>query len=119
MTIRHLAPLLAVAALVCAGTTATASPVAHAAHACSTPKYPGIGYYFKLHVSGTSCARGTQVANDQYTCRQRHGKAGTCSSVDGYRCSEGTRHAISTEFDVSTTCRKSHATILFVYQQDT
>jgi hypothetical protein len=120
MKIRHLAPLLASAALLlCAGTAATASPVAHAAHTCSTPSYPGAGYYFELHVSGTSCNRGTQVANDQYRCRQRHGKAGTCPSVDGYRCSEGHRNAIPTEFDVRTTCRKSHATILFAYQQDT
>jgi hypothetical protein len=119
MTTRRLAPLLAVAAVVCAGTTAAASPVAHSARTCSTPSYPGAGYYFYLHVSGTSCSRGTRVANDQYSCRQRHGRKGTCPSVDGYHCSEGKRNAISIEFDVRTTCRKSHATIAFAYQQDT
>jgi hypothetical protein len=118
MNIRHLAPILAVAALVCAGTTATASPVAHAAHTCSAPKYPGIGYFTSLRVSGTSCSRGSQVAVDYYRCRTRHGKAGTCSGgVDGYRCSES-RHSIPTEIDARVTCHKGHATIIHTYQQD-
>jgi len=117
MQIRHLTPLLALAALTGAGATATAGPVAHAAHVCPNPRYPGSGYFTSLHVSGTSCSRGAQVAVDYYRCRTRHGKAGTCSGgVDGYRCSES-RMSISTEIDARVSCHKGHATINHSYQQ--
>jgi hypothetical protein len=120
MNLRRLAPLIAVGALACAGSTASAGPVAHAAYACPTPHYPGSGYFTSLHVSGTSCSRGGQVAVDYYHCRIRHGgRAGTCpGGVDGYRCSEK-RQSISTEIDARVSCHKGHAVINHSYQQFT
>ncbi len=107
--------LLALAALP-AGTAAAAR--AHAAHYCSTPKYPGTGYFTSLTVSGTSCSTGDKLIVAYYHCRLHHGARGTChSTVLGYSCKE-IRKSIPTEIDAKVTCKRGSATIVHYYQQD-
>jgi hypothetical protein len=110
---------LALAASPATVTTSAAGPVAHeATHNCSTPKYPGLGYFTSLSVSGTSCSTGSKVAIAYYHCRIRHGAAGRCSGgVLGFSCSER-RNSIPTEIDARVTCRRQHATVIHTFQQD-
>jgi hypothetical protein len=93
----------------------------HAARTCTPPKYPGTGYFTSLTVTRTSCTTGKKVAVAYYKCRVRHGgRKGRCpGGVLGYRCTEGTRHAIPTEFNSRVTCRKGAVRIVHTYQQDT
>jgi hypothetical protein len=101
------------------GTPAAASPAAHAARTCSPPKYPGLGYFTSLTVTGVSCATGSKVAIAYYHCRTSHGAAGRChGGVLGYKCSEQ-RNSIPTEIDGRVTCRRGHATVTHTFQQNT
>jgi hypothetical protein len=101
-----------------AGSPAGASPVAHAGRTCSVPKYPGLGYFTSLTVTGTSCATGAKLAIAYYHCRTRHGRAGRCTgTVLGFGCHEQ-RNSIPTEIDARVTCRRHGATIVHTYQQD-
>lgn len=109
---------IAVAALVAAGTTAAASPAAHATGTCSAPKYPGLGYFTSLSVTGVSCATGRKVAIAYYHCRTRSGPAGRChGGVLGFSCREQ-RSSIPTEIDARVTCRHRRQTVIHTYQQD-
>jgi hypothetical protein len=86
---------------------------------CSTPRYPGSGYFTSLSVSGVSCATGRRVMLAYYRCRLRHGRAGRCHSrVLGYTCNE-TRNAIPTEINARVTCRLGRRTVIHTYQQNT
>lgn len=97
---------------------AVASPPAHAARNCSPPRYPGLGYFTSLTVTGVSCATGGKVAIAYYHCRLRHGAAGRCQGgVLGFGCSER-RNSIPTEIDARVTCRKSGETVIHTYQQN-
>lgn len=101
-----------------ADTAATAGPVsASAAASCKTPKYPGVGYYTSLKVTKVSCATGTKVMKDHYKCRTRHGKTGTCSRVDGYKCTEK-RVKSAIEYDARVTCTNGSKKVVYTYQQD-
>lgn len=93
----------------------------HAARTCTPPKYPGQGYFTTLTVTRTGCATGRKVALGHYRCRLRNGgRKGYCRSrVSGFRCTEGARNAIPTEFNARVTCRKGTARVVFTYQQDT
>ena len=108
------AALAAGAALACSA----APSVAAGAHNCNAPKYPGSGYFTSLKVSGLSCGGGKAVTLAHYRCRVRHGKAGHCPSVAGYRCTER-RTTISTEIDAVVTCRHGSRTVIYSYQQNT
>jgi hypothetical protein len=112
--------LMAIAAIALGvGASASAQPLGFAARSCSLPKYPGLGYFTSLSVSGTSCATGDKVMFAYYRCRLRRGKAGTChSSVLGYTCHEQ-RNSIPTEIDARVTCRRGSAIVTHTYQQDT
>jgi len=102
-----------------AGADASAGVRAITARTCSVPKYPGLGYFTTLSVSGTSCATGDKVAFAYYHCRLQHGKAGTChGGVLGFSCREQ-RNSIPTEIEARVTCRKGTATVVHTYQQDT
>jgi hypothetical protein len=93
--------------------------IAAAARMCSTPRYPGSGYFTSLSVSGVSCATGRRVMLAYYRCRLRHGRAGRCHSrVLGYTCNE-TRNAIPTEINARVTCRLGRRTVIHTYQQNT
>jgi hypothetical protein len=117
--LRSVIALATVTAIVCAGTAAGADPVAHQGRTCSPPRYPGLGYFTSLTVSGTSCATGGKLAIAYYRCRTRSGRAGTChSSVLGFTCREH-RVSIPTEIDARVTCKRHRATVVHTYQQDT
>ncbi len=106
-------------AMLAAGAPASGQPAAAIARTCTAPKYPGLGYFTSLTVSGTSCATGSKVAIAYYHCRTRSGLAGTCHSpVLGFTCHEQ-RNSIPTEIEARVTCRKGSATVVHTYQQDT
>jgi hypothetical protein len=116
---RILPALIAIAASVSARTTASANPVAQTARTCPAPKYPGLGYFTSLTVSGVGCATGSKLAIAYYHCRTRSGLAGSChSSVLGFSCHEQ-RNSIPTEIDARVTCRRHNQTVTHTYQQDT
>lgn len=114
-----LACLAGAVPVVATSTTATASPVgASAAASCKTPKYPGVGYFTSLKVTNVSCATGKKVLLDHYKCRVKHGKTGTCSKVDGYKCTEK-RVKSAIEYDARVTCTRSGGKkVVYTYQQD-
>ena len=118
--VRSALALAVVATVVAAG--AVASPAtAVSSRPCPPPRYPGLGYFTSLTVSGgATCSAGGKVAVAYYHCRLRGGGvAGRChGKVDGYTCGE-LRHAIPTEIDARVTCRKGRLTIVHTYQQTT
>ncbi len=114
-------PLLLTLAMLASSTSAQAGsePSAKAAQTCSVPKYPGLGYFTTLSVSGTSCGTGDKLIFAYYRCRLVHGKAGTChTSVLGFSCHEQ-RNSIPTEIEARVTCRKGRETVVHTFQQDT
>ena len=117
MRLRLRYAVIPAAALALAAAPSGAAP---AVKSCKAPKYPSVGYFNRLTVSGTTCATGDKLALAYYRCRTKAGKnpAGRCTStVLGYRCSE-VRNTISTEIAARVTCRHGRATIVHVYQQD-
>jgi hypothetical protein len=94
--------------------------VAAGSRPCQPPKYPGLGYFTSLTVSGVTCATGGKVAVAYYHCRLRGGHAsGHCfGKVDGYACTEH-RMSIATEIDARVTCRRGRLTVVHTYQQTT
>jgi hypothetical protein len=111
--------LIAVTAVASAGSPAAASHIAQAGRTCSVPKYPGLGYFTSLTVTGTSCGTGDKLVIAYYKCRTRSGPAGRCgSSVLGFTCHEQ-RNSIPTEIDARVTCKRHGETVVHTYQQDT
>lgn len=96
------------------------SALAGTARTCSTPKYPGVGYFTSLRVTAVGCATGRKLVVAYYRCRLQHGgKAGRCpGGVMHYRCTEK-RNTIPTEIDARVTCRRGARRIVHTYQQDT
>ena len=98
---------------------AAALPSTAQAATCSTPKYPGSGYFTSLKVSGVSCSTGRSVTLSHYRCRTSSGPKGRCSRrVSGYRCSER-RTTISTEINGRVTCKRGSRSVVYTYQQNT
>jgi hypothetical protein len=123
-TVTAAAALLAATTLPVAGTVSAAGaasaagPAARSARTCSPPKYPGLGYFTSLSVSGVSCATGGKLIIAYYHCRTRSGPSGRChGTVLGYTCSER-RNSIPTEIDGRVTCHRRSATVIHTYQQD-
>jgi hypothetical protein len=102
------------------GLAGGASAGASTTHTCTTPKYPGVGYFTSLRVTGVGCATGRKLVVAYYHCRVRHGgKTGRCpGGVMRYRCTEK-RNTIPTEIDARVTCRRGSRRIVHTYQQDT
>lgn len=120
--LRWIAPLvatsLAVLTALAAATSARAASPSPGARSCPLPRYPGVGYFTSLSVSGTTCATGKRVAVAYYHCRTKHGAAGRCPiGVLGFRCSEH-RVSIPTEIDARVTCVMGHERVIHTYQQD-
>jgi hypothetical protein len=114
-----LAALLTLSPAASVTASASASPVADVARTCSPPKYPGLGYFTSLTVSGTSCSTGSKLVFAYYKCRTHYGRKGTChSSVLGFSCHE-VRRSIPTEIDARVTCKHGSETVIHTYQQDT
>jgi hypothetical protein len=105
-------------ALVTVSAGVAARPLAHAAGSCSSPKYPGTGYFTSLSVKGTSCSTGRRVELAYYHCRLHHGAAGRCTGgVLGFSCSER-RNSIPTQIDARVSCRRHKEEVVHTYQQD-
>ena len=116
------------AATVCLAGVGGAAPAlaaptgAHAAGACSAPKYPGSGYFTSLRVSHTSCTTGRKVARAHYRCRRAHGIRGRCRHrVLHFRCKESRPSSArtSTEYNARVTCTRGSRRVVFTYQQNT
>ncbi|MEA2315653.1 MAG: hypothetical protein QOI03_2345 [Solirubrobacteraceae bacterium] len=106
-------------ALAAGGSQAAAGPHGHQARSCHAPRYPGLGYFTSLTVSGVSCSTGSQVAVAYYHCRTRSGVSGRCHGrVLGYTCSEK-RNSIPTEIDARVSCRSGGKTVTHTFQQNT
>src|SRR4051794_5540700 len=84
------------------------------AKSCSTPPYPGNGYFTSLTVKGTSCAAGKSLMKAHYRARIKHGKKGHAGSVKGYHCTEK-RNTISTEYNSRVTCKNGSRKVVFTY----
>ena len=96
------------------------APGAAQAATCKPPKYPGSGYFTALKVTGVSCTTGKAVTLAFHKCRIKNGIKGRCTSrVRGYRCTEGKRYSIATEFNARVTCRSGSRKVEFTYQQNT
>jgi hypothetical protein len=115
---RSLIVAAAFATALALGSTAGAHPAAHAARACTPPKYPGLGYFTSLEVTHVTCATGKKVTLAHYRCRTKHGRAGRCPRVLHYRCTER-RNAIPTEYNARVTCKRGTRKVVYTYQQHT
>jgi hypothetical protein len=111
---------LGLCALACAAAPASAAaPTASAAKSCSTPAYPGSGYFTSLSVKKVGCSKGRKVALAHYDCRTEKGRKGKCSrKVLGFGCTEK-RNSIPTEFNSRVTCRSGAKRVVYTYQQNT
>ncbi len=110
---------IAVAMVVGAGSSAAApTAVAHLARDCTPPKYPSVGYFNRITVTGAGCATASKVAFAYFHCRTRSGNlAGRCAGgVLGFRCHE-VRNAITTFIVGRVTCRRGKARVVHVYEQ--
>jgi len=118
---RFIAVLVGLAACLCLASGAFAAGgggAASAAGTCSTPKYPGTGYFTSLSVKGTSCSTGRKFVLAYYKCRTAHGVKGRCTKkVMGYACKEK-RDSIPTEIDARVTCTHGSHRIVHTYQQN-
>ena len=102
-----------------AASAPAAEQTAHQSRTCSTPKYPGSGYFTSLTVRNVGCATGRKVTLAHYRCRTENGRRGRCHRrVLGYSCSE-TRHTIPSEIDARVTCRRGARKVVYTYQQNT
>jgi hypothetical protein len=109
-------------ALAAGSAPAAAGPVATVAAACHVSQSPnayGTTYLFALRVSGTSCTNGKKVVRGFNACRHRHGKAGRCGGVFGYRCVERRYAKLSTSYDALVKCAKGGKLVRFRYEQFT
>jgi hypothetical protein len=89
------------------------------AKACSSPEYPGAGYFTSLSVRRVSCATGRKVELAHYRCRTKHGALGRCAKkVRGYRCTEK-RESIPTETNSRVKCIDGRKRVTYTYQQNT
>jgi hypothetical protein len=109
---------IAAASLLAIGSSAGASPSAHASRSCTPPKYPGLGYFTSLQVSHVGCRGGKKVTLAYYRCRTKHGRRGHCHSrVLGYHCTE-VRRSIPTQFNARVTCKRGAKRVVHTYQQN-
>lgn len=104
-----------------AGTAgADSGPKAFAASKNCSDLRPGDGYIVNIKVTRVSCATGHKVAKKQRSCRLANGKRGKCTKrVLGFKCTEGKRNSISTQFTAKVSCKNGSKRVSFVYQQNT
>jgi hypothetical protein len=101
------------------GTAGADGPTARAAANCKDIR-PGDGYIVNIKTRGVGCKTGRRVAKAHRSCRLANGKRGKCTRrVRGYRCKEGRRNSISTQFTAKVSCKRGSKRVSFVYQQNT
>ena len=106
-------------AVALSGAGASAAPIARAAKSCSYQYQGSSGYITNLKVKHVSCSKGKRVAKANYSCHVHHHGAGDCRRTKGYRCSQSHRHAISTQFYATSTCKRGHKRVQFLFQVNT
>jgi hypothetical protein len=116
---------LALLALAAAdGAVASSAPV-HAAGKCgfhgTEQQHLGASYVTSLSVKKTSCRTGKKVAHAFNNCRHKSGGArGHCHhKVKGFKCKEGHRSGISTQYDSSASCRRGSKRVHFTFTENT
>ncbi len=75
----------------------------------------GTTYVLSISVSGTTCRAARRVIRAFHACRP--GKAGRCSGVLGYRCTESRFNKSSLSYDSRVTCRKGGKRVKHTYTQ--
>lgn len=128
-TPRHIALLATVTALaglaaVPAAPALAHSPRAHIASVCNIrgkEQKLGPTYVTYLEVrGGASCTFAEHLVKTYDQCRLKHGGVtGTCSGVDGFRCSEKRYLKIKVQYDASVTCTRGSQRIFHKYTQFT
>jgi hypothetical protein len=127
---RHLpatiATLTAFAALALASSAPAARtvPRAHTASSCRIKgKEQSLGPTYVTYVEvrgGASCAFALHLVKAYDQCRLKHGGIkGTCSGVDGFRCSEKRYAKIVVQYDASVTCTRGQERVFHKYTQFT
>jgi hypothetical protein len=114
----------ALGALCLAPSAAPATPRAHTARACNIRgKEESLGptYVTYLEVrGGASCAFAVHLVRAYDQCRLKHGGVkGTCSGVDGFRCSEKRYAKIAVQYDASVACTRGSERVFHKYTQFT
>jgi hypothetical protein len=96
-------------------------PASASAKTCSVAgkeRKLGATYVTSLKAVGLSCRSAEKVVKSFHECRRRHGKAGRCPRISGYRCTE-TRRSAPTQFDSRATCKRGSKRVTFKYTQFT
>jgi hypothetical protein len=94
------------------------APGAASAATCSTPEYPGSGYFTSLKTKNVGCKTGKKVTLAHYKCRIKNGKKGKCGhKVLRYKCTEA-RNSIPTELNSRVTCKRGAKRVVYTYQQN-
>jgi hypothetical protein len=109
--------MIALAVPVAAG----ASPIAQAARTCNIDgkqRKLGTTYVTTLKASHVSCAKAIRFVKAYHKCRHKHGAAGKCRRLQGYKCTEK-RESIPTQYDSRATCTKGQRRIVQTYTQNT
>ena len=112
---------LLVAAVVAFAVALPAAAHGASTHTCNIrgkERKLGTTYVTALKATRVSCARAQRFVKAFHKCRHRHGKAGRCARLSGYRCSEK-REAIPTQYDSRAICTRGHRRIVQVYTQNT
>ena len=116
----HMSKLF-VAALVAVAVAMPAAAHGAAAHTCNIrgkERKLGTTYVTSLKATGVSCTSAEKFVKSFHACRHRHGKAGRCPHLSGYRCTEH-RESIPTQYDSKATCTRGQRKIAQVYTQNT
>jgi hypothetical protein len=125
---RQLPALLATAAALGAlGVLPAGAPAAQRAHtagACSIRgKEESLGPTYVTYVEvrgGVSCGFALHLVKAYYQCRVKHGGVkGTCSGVEGFRCSENRYLKIAVQYDASVACTRGSERVFHKYTQFT
>jgi hypothetical protein len=115
--------LLALAPAASLGRGAGTSPRAKAsATSCHLSRYEqrhlGTTYVLSLSVRITTCRNGKRLVRAYHACRHRHGRAGRCSAVYGYSCSERRFNKSRFSYDAKARCAKGSRRVWHTYTQN-
>jgi hypothetical protein len=81
----------------------------------------GPTYVTRVSVSGgASCSFALRLVRSYYQCRLKHGGVkGSCSGVDGFRCSERRLAKITVQFDAEVSCSRGSERVRHNFTQFT
>lgn len=114
--------LSAIVAVAFAVSASASSQPVQAAGKCSIGGGYRLGstYVTSLSKKNTSCRRARRVVKAFHSCRKAHGARGRCHHrVRGFKCREGKRRGISTQYSGSVTCKRGGKRVHSRYTQNT